>query len=116
MIALNDQNKKVATLNLDACDLTIRHQGRTISVTAAQTLRNGGTQPISKTVFSLNPGMKLSEMTIGGSKVTAERKDHLIIAGLPAAVEPGQTVIIQFVYEGQVDERICNLDIKEDCI
>ncbi len=114
MIALNDQNKKVATLNLDACDLTIRHQGRTISVTAAQTLRNGGTQPISKTVFSLNPGMKLSEMTIGGSKVTAERKDHLIIAGLPAAVEPGQTVIIQFVYEGQVDERICNLDIKEE--
>ena len=113
MITLDDQNNKYPSLKLDACDLDIKHRGRSIAVVAEQTLRNGAAEPIQKTVFSLNPGMKLTTLTADGASVKFERKGHLVIADLPQALNAGQPIKVRFEYEGPVDERVCNLDIKD---
>ncbi len=114
MIALDDNNYKTPALNLDACDLVIKHHGRTISVTAKMTLSNQTHESISKTVFSLNPGLTLEELMISGAKTGFERKDHLVLVTLPGALAAGQSIQAEFVYKGRIDERVCNLDIKEE--
>jgi hypothetical protein len=114
MIALNDSNFKLPVLNPDACDLSVQHQGNSISVTAKMDLSNQSKAGITKTVFSLNPGFELAEVTIGGVKTNFERKNHLVLITLPGEVLPGQTIQATFVYEGSIDERVCNLDIKEE--
>ncbi|TSA36917.1 MAG: hypothetical protein D4R64_06760 [Porphyromonadaceae bacterium] len=114
MIALDDTNYKAPALNLDACNLLIKHHGRTISVTAKMTLSNQTHESISKTVFSLNPGLTLEELMISGAKTTFERKDHLVFVTLPAELAAGQGIQAEFVYKGSIDERVCNLDIKEE--
>lgn len=114
MITLNDKNFSIPVLNADACDLSIRHHGKTISVTAKMTLSNHNRESVSKTVFSLNPGLKLEELMINGAKAGFERQDHLVQVALPAELASGQSLEAVFVYSGSIDERVCNLDIKEE--
>lgn len=114
MISLNDKNFKIPALQLDTCNLAIKHHGRTISVRATMTLSNPTRESIAKTVFSLNPGLVLEEVTISGSKAAFERKDHLVWVTLPAPLAAGQSLQAGFVYQGPIDERVCNLDIKDE--
>lgn len=114
MISLNDKNFKTPVLNSDSCDLTIRHHGRSISVSAKMVFSNRTDESISKTVFSLNPGFKLGELLINGSITSFERKDHLVLLTLPEPLAPGQSVRTEFNYKGSIDERVCNLDVKEE--
>ncbi|MFA6482779.1 MAG: hypothetical protein WCW62_09395, partial [Bacteroidales bacterium] len=114
MIALNDKNFSIPVLSLENCDLQIRHDSRTIAVTAKTTLTNKTGGDISKTVFSLNPGLTLENLTINGSKTVFDRQKQLVFVTLPAAILPGQSVQAEFVYKGAIDERVCNLDIKEE--
>ncbi len=114
MIALNDKNHKLPVLSVDDCDLSVKHHLKTISITAKMTLSNQTGQNIPKTVFSLNPGLKLEELSINGAKTSFERDDHLVFVTLPAELAPKQTIKAEFVYQGSIDERVCNLDIKEE--
>jgi len=114
MITLDDKNYTIPALSPDTCNLLIKHHGRTISVTAKMTLSNQTHESISKTVFSLNPGLDLSELLINGMKTTFERKDHLVFVNLPVALATGQSIQAEFSYKGSIDERVCNLDIKEE--
>lgn len=114
MIALDDKNYKTPVLNSDSCGLVIKHHGRTISVTAKMSFSNQTGGSISKTVFSLNPGLDLEELMINGAKSTFERKDQLVFVTLPVALASGQSIQAEFVYKGRIDERVCNLDIKDD--
>jgi ABC-type transport system involved in multi-copper enzyme maturation permease subunit len=98
MIALNDKNFKLPVMNLDACDLTIRHQGETISVTAAMTLGNASEESIEKTVFSLNPGLVVEKINIGGVAAEFTRTAHLLWVTFPAAIAPGQSVAAEIIY------------------
>lgn len=114
LIALDDANFKTPVLNLDACNLVIKHHGKSISASANMTLSNQTHESVSKTVFSLNPGMKVEELKINGVTASFDRKEHLIFVTFPADLEAGQSITAEFVYKGSIDERICNLDIKEE--
>ncbi len=114
MITLNDQNFKTPSLNTDACDLNIKHHGRSITVDAKMSFTNKTNESISKTVFSLNPGLKLEELTLNGAKASFDRKDHLVFVTLPQPLASGQSVQAEFNYKGGIDERVCNLDIKDE--
>jgi hypothetical protein len=114
MIKLNDQNFKIPVLSSETADLTIKHNNRTISVDAKMSFVNKTHESISKTVFTLNPGLKLEELMINGAKASFDRKDHLVLVTLPEALGSGQSVQTEFIYKGNIDERVCNLDIKAE--
>jgi ABC-type transport system involved in multi-copper enzyme maturation permease subunit len=114
MTSLDDKYFKTASLNLDACDLAIVHHGQTISVNAKMLLTNRTNESISKTVFSLNPGFILNDLIIDGAKTSFQRDHQLVLVTLPATLDAGRTIRAEFVYKGPVDERVCNLDIKEE--
>ncbi len=114
MILLNDQNNKLSLLGTENTNLAVRHLGKAISVKARMTFVNQGKQPVSKTVFVLNPGLSLDQFFINGSNATFERKKHLVLVDLPAPLEPGGKIQADLAYSGRVDERICYLDIQPE--
>ncbi|MFH0760674.1 MAG: hypothetical protein V2A67_04140 [Bacteroidota bacterium] len=114
LISLNDQNNNIALLSPENTALAVRHHGKSIEVEARLSLANHENQPISKTVFSLNPGLKLEKLSINGTSGSFERKEHLILITLPSPLQPGERAEVVFSYAGRIDERVCNLDIKKE--
>lgn len=114
MITLNDQNNNLLVLSNESTDLSIRHHGSQLSITAKETLINRNQTAVSKTAFSLNPGFELEKLLINGTDTKFERERHLVIFNLPASLSQGEKVNAEFVYKGAIDERSCYLDIKKE--
>ncbi|RKD92815.1 golvesin C-terminal-like domain-containing protein [Mangrovibacterium diazotrophicum] len=94
-------------------DIKLKHEGDKIETTAVLSVRNGGSKPIKKVIFSLNPGLKVSELKVGGQTQAFEQKLG-IIELKDYELNAGDRAEIEFTYAGNINEAAAFLDIDDE--
>ncbi|WP_423130071.1 ABC transporter permease subunit [Gaoshiqia sp. Z1-71] len=113
MISLNDQYADIKPVQVKNYDIRLRHLGETISCESRISIENNHREPVSKVIFTLNPGLVLSGISRDGTPLPFERKLNLVeLDGL--ALEPGQQAGLVFTYEGKINEAACYLDVNDE--
>lgn len=114
VVELNNQyvKEKVPATIDHAIDLV--HQGDSISATSKLLLRNDSDEPLHKLIFSLNDGLKISWLAVGGKEVPFTREYHLVMVTDNVSLLPGAETTVEISYSGKINEKLCYLDIDEE--
>ena len=113
MIDLNQKYQSHAKITPLNWDLSLKHVGKQIDVTAKLRFKNNSAAPIDSYVFSLNPGLTIKEITSRGETIPFNRETHIINISLTKSLFPEAVDSIVIRYHGKIDERACYLDIDE---
>ncbi|MCQ4874010.1 MULTISPECIES: hypothetical protein [Odoribacteraceae] len=87
-----------------------QHRTRMI-VNDTLTIRNPYREKISEFFLFLNPGLYVDDIKTGETNVNFTRKDFVI--SLHHSLNPGETKEFVIRYTGEIDERVCYLDIPD---
>ncbi len=111
---LNDKAKGEATVRVVNYSIDMNHNGNQLDAIAELDVINDSDAPMDEALFSLNPGLELSKIEFNGKEIQYSRDHHLLRCQFSSMLAPGQTGKLKFEYSGDVDERICYLDIDEE--
>jgi len=114
IIVLNDKYVDEALPSRISQSISLEHKGETIEATSTLQLKNDKKNIITKLVFSLNNGLKVSELKLNNSGVPFLREQHLIIVSDNIEIKPGEEINVEFSYAGKINESLCYLDIEEE--
>ena len=112
MMALESRYIGAPNVTVKRCDLEVAHRGDRLAAVAGMRVANEGGEPLTRAIFSLNPGLTVSSVTGEGGPLPFTRERHLVLVDL--ALAAGQSGDITLVYEGTIDENACYLDIDEE--
>lgn len=99
-----------------AHSIKIEHENESIKATSEITLLNDTEKTLNKLIFSLNSGLKITNIKLNGSGVAFARENHLVIISENVNLLPQQEARVEFEYAGNIDESLCYLDIEEETI
>ncbi|HAQ20434.1 MAG TPA: hypothetical protein DCR40_14565 [Prolixibacteraceae bacterium] len=112
MRLLNDANLETPQLKIESYQIVLDHRGNNLDVTAKLKVSNPHPVTVSHFVFSLNPGLKVSKVSINGQETTIKRELHLIdFSGTKLA--PGESADLEFAYNGSLNEAASYLDVDD---
>ncbi len=114
MVALNNEHVHDPKMVIDSCAFDIQQNGADLLIRAD--IAGKPVQSGSVFTFCLNPGFEITEITRNGSPVSHTRLRHLVLIDFGENLEQDETVNFTFAYRGQIDERICYLDIPEELL
>lgn len=110
--ALNDANMSAPRLKVESYQMEVNHKGNNLEVTAKLKVINPHTEVVDHFVFTLNPGLKVTKVSINGQQATTKQELQLIeFTG--TKLEPGETAEIEFTYNGSINEAASFLDIDD---
>ncbi|HAH26113.1 MAG TPA: hypothetical protein DCL77_20520, partial [Prolixibacteraceae bacterium] len=112
---LNDANSSVPRLKVESYQLEVNHKGNSLEVTAKLKVSNPHTESVDHFVFSLNPGMKVTKVSVNGQEASPKR-DLQLIEFTGTKLESGETADIEFTYSGSINEAASFLDIDDKTI
>ena len=112
MVELDNRYVNQGGAVADMCNLTVTQSGDSIHVTADMTVRPREDQ--QSLVFTLNPGFRISNVTVPGHEVKSERLMHLLVLTFAKTLTADEPVNLTIEYGGMADERICYLDITDE--
>ena len=113
VVELNNKYvKETAPSTIDQ-SILLEHLGKTIKATSNIKLKNNTDKTIEKLVFSLNDGLKISSFKLNGGETSFLREKHLVIVSDKVNLEAGSAAEVEFMYEGNINEALCYLDIDE---
>jgi hypothetical protein len=93
--------------------IKLKHTGNKIEVQSVMKLQNNTDKILTKLVFSLNDGLKITEFKLNGKPIPFLREKQLIIVSKSVLIQPGEKVEAEFLYAGKINETLCYLDIDE---
>jgi hypothetical protein len=95
-------------------DLQVDHQGRQIAVEADLILRAPAEVALDTLLLTLNPGLRVEELTIDDEPASFTRDHHLLRVHLAQSLAAADSCRLKIRYRGQIDERFCYLDIESE--
>lgn len=99
---------------LSCQSLRFEQQGDRMEVECRAVICNRTTEILRKVVFYLNPGLQINSFRFDGKEVAFERENQVVVA--ERQIVPGDSVILDIIYAGRVDERVCYLDMPLEVI
>jgi len=93
--------------------ISLNHIGEKIEVNSSLELQNNTNKTLNKLLFSLNDGLKISELKLNGNTVSFLRKKQLVIVSNNIEIKPEEKINVEFTYSGKINESLCYLDIDE---
>ncbi len=114
IVELNNKYVQEATPTTTSQSILLEHLGQTIKVKTTIQLKNTKATNIEKLIFSLNNGLKISELKLNGNTVPFLREQHLIIISDNVDLKPEEEASVEFTYSGNINEALCYLDIAEE--
>jgi len=112
--ALNRNISIQSRVSLDSCDLDLTHSGDSIEVEARLAFSNNTEDGIDTYIFSLNPGLDVTEITRNGESLPFSRNIHLITMKPPKPLRSGDDDSLLIHYRGSIDEEACYTDISDE--
>jgi ABC-type transport system involved in multi-copper enzyme maturation permease subunit len=112
--SLNDGAKGEPTVKVLDYAIDFNHEGNNLTAITEMEVVNDTDANLTEALFSLNPGLELSDIQFDGKGIDYTRDEHLVLCSFDNGLSPGQTGKLQFNYSGSVDERICYLDISDE--
>ena len=116
VVELNNKYVKEKIPSTISQSVSLEHNGETIGVTSAMTVKNETNTVLKKLIFSLNDGLKISTLRLNGNEVPFLREHQLVIISDNVNINPGEDTNVTFTYAGTIDESLCYLDIDEKTI
>jgi ABC-type transport system involved in multi-copper enzyme maturation permease subunit len=112
---INDANLETQRLKIESYQIQLDHQGNKLDVVAKLKVSNPHPDPVSHFVFSLNPGLAVSKVSVNGQEIAVKRDLHLIdFTGTKLA--PGESADIEFTYSGTLNEAASYLDVDDNTL
>lgn len=94
-----------------SCAIDLMHEGGLIDAAAKITVRNDTEAPLSAYIFSLNPGLAVTELT-GSSGALKYERDEQVLTVLPQApLAPGAEDSFEIRWRGVINEDALYTDI-----
>lgn len=113
MLALNDRYLDVKQVDVTGYRIRLEHLGETVACESTLDVENKRTEPISRVIFSLNPGLTLAQVSVDGKEKPFSQQLNIIeLTGL--TLEPGEKIQVTFSYKGTINEAACYLDIDDE--
>ncbi len=113
MIALNNECVDDTQVTVTNCDLNLIHEKEMIEVTAKLKFVNNTESAIREYLFTLNPGLKVQDITRNGASLSFIRDLHLVRIQPDHPLSPGATDSLILQYKGVINNDACYLDIDE---
>ncbi|MDH7559871.1 MAG: hypothetical protein QHJ34_06505 [bacterium] len=111
MVELNTSLASLPRPSLASMRIAVDHKGDRLHGEATMALRNEASQPLSRLVVALNPGLQVERVEQSGRPVSVARRRHLLELTLPEALQPGEVDSVRVAYSGTIDEAACYLDV-----
>lgn len=100
--------------NVTGTSINLTHEGNKISATAELIIRNDNEIPLDKLVFSLNPSLKVLEISAHGQNIDFSRTNQIIETDPGTPLEPHMTDTLTFTYTGSISESFCYPDYSDN--
>ncbi|WP_163716731.1 golvesin C-terminal-like domain-containing protein [Mangrovibacterium lignilyticum] len=113
MINLNESYLGTKAVQVTDYDIHLKHEGDQIAVTASLQVKNENSSPVKQLIFSLNPGLKLEQLTLNDQPTDFEQKLG-IISVKDCQLQPGKKAKLALTYSGQINEAAAYLDIDDE--
>ncbi len=115
MISLNDRYLEAQQLEVSAYDIQLEHLGETIACKTTLEAWNNSDEAIDEVIFSLNPGLQVSQVLVNGQSQTYKRELGLVkLTNL--RVPAGGELQLTFQYQGKINEAACFLDVDDETL
>lgn len=115
LVALNESYLNTKTVYANAYDIQLEHQEDQIRVSAKMSIQNKEKEQIPQLIFSLNPGLKVTEVKLNGEAHKFEQK--LGIISIPDfTLAPREKAELDFSYSGQINESAAYLDVDDETL
>jgi len=113
MRSLNAEWANVPVLSVTDYNIELSHTGSQISVHTKLEVENKNSQAIEKAVFSLNPGLVVTNVKRDGSPIAYSTKLGLVILD-QFSLDSSKVATLEFDYSGGIDEAASYLDIDDN--
>ncbi len=114
MIAINGEWADVPNIEILSNNLKVEVIDKTLVGSATLTVKNNQSRALNSIYFTLNPGLKVSTFTIDGKAVDFQSKLQVVLADMPAALEPGDLATVQVSYQGTIWETVAHLEVDQE--
>ncbi|MDN5216330.1 hypothetical protein QQ020_29955 [Fulvivirgaceae bacterium BMA12] len=114
MITLNGEMADVPNIEIRSCYLDIKHAGHSLEGKAKLEIQNNQIQPLQDLFLVLNPGLKVSKLTLDGQEVSFTRKSHFILFRSQKEMPTSAIKRVEVHYEGVPSEAACYLGISPE--
>lgn len=112
--AASETVRAVPTVTIGKYDIQVHHAGDALTATAEINMVNTTTTTLDSLLFSLNPGLTVSEVIGNGGQLPIRRENQMLWIRPEAALAPGDSLRLAIGYSGSIDERYCYLDVGDD--
>jgi len=112
-----ETNRKFENRNFTSVtDVSINfiHKGKSFEATAKLKIINDGNEPVDRYLFSLNPSLKVIEITGEGRKLNFEKTNQIIDIDPGKVLIPGKTDSVLISYSGTINEAFCYPDYNDN--
>ncbi|MCD6380418.1 xanthan lyase, partial [bacterium] len=116
IVNLNNSLENLSTVRITECRLDVTHKGDKIEAEAFLKIINSSNRPVPNYIFSLNPGLKIEELSRNGKELDFKRNLHLIFVTPEMQLQPLATDSLLIKYSGAIDENACYPDIDPEVI
>lgn len=96
---------------LESQDIDYEQREDEMFVNTKLVVRNCTGVELDKVLLYLNPSLEVTSLFINGTTSLYEREKQVI--GVPARLSPGDSLLLELSYKGQIDERICYLNVPD---
>ncbi len=112
---LSSEAARLSAPTMTACRLDVADErGNQLAITADLTITNEGTSELDTLLLTLNPGLRVEEITAQETALTFRRDEHLLRVVPLEALAPADTMQLRLEYQGSIDERFCYLDVEDE--
>lgn len=113
MQTLNESYLGTQAVRVRDYDIKLKHEGDRISATALLKVVNTDGAPLQKVIFSLNPGLQVSELKVNGQTQAFDQKLG-IVELKNYSLKADERAEIEFTYAGNINEAAAFLDIDDE--
>jgi len=113
-VALNNKYFQHPMVDIENYDIQLKHLENSIDVMVKMRIKNTTDIEIKELLFSLNPSLTISKVSIKNSDITFKRQLHLLFVPLSEALQAQQELDVEICYSGTIDENVCYTDISDE--
>ena len=99
------------TCRVSRHSITLEQSGSTLEMRSDMTLRNPGREPLERLVLFLNPGLGVTGVSAGDGEQKYRREGQVLL--IDRVLEAGDSLRLRVNYSGRVDDRFCDLHLRD---
>ncbi len=106
------RNWSEKTCRVKSHAITLAQSGERLTLHSEMIVYNPGHESIEKIYFFLNPGLRVKQIVVGKDRLSYTRDEQVIVINQGLGV--GDSLQMCLEYEGEIDERICDLHLPKE--